>query len=315
MLEYAEHQLSRVVPPSERAYVKALTDAYASATTALIKTNGIYTQARLQDVINKITAELKAINVKFAEVLPYDAVPIITASNRYTEQELALALEHADIAADLYTLPKTMIQEMIDIKGINYYRIDAKGTMIKSKGVTANSMIKSIASNNIAKVRGIILAEGAIGTSPESIARKIRPFVSGDTARRDIRTVVRSLLGEANERANQKFYTENGKYIEEYLYMATLDSRTSSLCRSLDGRRFKTREPWYTPKLHPNCRSSLIAVPKGYEVGQRPIVLPDGTIEVVTDKNFTYADAVKRYPQLNNKKLINVDTYVKSLGD
>jgi len=203
---------------------------------------------------------------------------------------------------------------MIDIKGINYYRVDAKGTRIKST-TSANSMIKSIASNNTAKIRGIILAEGAIGTSPESIARKIRPFVSGDTARRDIRTVVRSLLGEANERANQKFYTENGKYIEEYLYMATLDSRTSSLCRSLDGRRFKTREPWYTPKLHPNCRSSLIAVPKGYEVGQRPIVLPDGTIEVVTDKGFTYADAAKRYPQLNNKKLINVDTYVKSLGD
>ena len=313
MIEYAEALLSRVVPKAEREYVKALTQAYNRATIALNATNGIYTKKRLLIIISQITSELKAINAKFGQVLPYQMEEIVNGHIKYTEEELVLALKHADVQATLYAIPKSMMKEFTNIKSINYYRVDAKG--VRHQTVTSmDAMIGSIADTNAKKVKGIILAEGAIGSSPESIARKINPYVSGNTVRRDVRTVVRSLLGESGERASQKFYTENDDVISDYLFVATLDSRTSSLCQSLDGRRFKTREPYYTPKLHPNCRSSLVAMVEGYEINQRPIVLRDGSVEVVNDKNFTMKDALDRYPDLNDKGLINVDTYLSKLA-
>ncbi len=51
--------------------------------------------------------------------------------------------------------------------------------------------------------------------------------------------------------------------IKEYMYLATLDLRTSQMCRDMDGKIFPVEE--YTigktaPPLHPWCRSTTIAV-------------------------------------------------------
>lgn len=50
--------------------------------------------------------------------------------------------------------------------------------------------------------------------------------------------------------------------VEKYIYVATLDLRTSKVCRSLDGKTFKVKEAEVGinyPPMHPNCRSVTIA--------------------------------------------------------
>lgn len=75
-------------------------------------------------------------------------------------------------------------------------------------------------------------------------------------ARRLIRT-------ESNYLANQghaQAYKDSG--VEKYIYVATLDLRTSKVCRSLDGRTFnvKDAQPGKNyPPMHPWCRSTTIA--------------------------------------------------------
>lgn len=52
---------------------------------------------------------------------------------------------------------------------------------------------------------------------------------------------------------------ENG--VEEYRFLATLDNRTSSICRELDGKVFKVadQKPGVNaPPMHPHCRSTII---------------------------------------------------------
>ena len=309
LIEWAKHLQSKVVPDSERAYYKALTEAYKSASTKLLSTNGVFTQARLKRVIKEITDDLYAINEKYKIALPKDIEKITIADNEYISQELQLTIKTDDT---IYALPKSTIKELANISSMSFFRINADGVRIQTN-TTATYMLNSIAKNNAEKVRGIIMAEYAQGTTVESIVRKIRPYMT-TKAKANVRTVTRTLINEASTKAQQKFYSDNSEYIDGYIYVATLDSRTSRLCASLDGRRFKSRAAWYTPPLHFNCRSDLVSVPNGYEIGQRPIVLADGTIEVVNDKGFTYADALKRYPALSNNKLINTDTYIAGLG-
>lgn len=60
----------------------------------------------------------------------------------------------------------------------------------------------------------------------------------------------------ANE-AREKAFRELG--IEEYIFLATLDIKTSNICREMDSKVFKLSEKqvgvnW--PPLHPNCRST-----------------------------------------------------------
>ena len=76
-------------------------------------------------------------------------------------------------------------------------------------------------------------------------------------ARRLVRTESCFLSGELTARS----YEECG--IEKYRYLATLDLRTSKICRELDGKIFslKDRKPGKNyPPMHPWCRSTTISV-------------------------------------------------------
>lgn len=89
----------------------------------------------------------------------------------------------------------------------------------------------------------------------EIIANK---FAQGAfNARRLVRTESNYISGEMNFQA----YDEAG--IDEYMFMATLDLRTSKICRELDGKIFKTKDRKVGVNchpMHPWCRSTTIAV-------------------------------------------------------
>ena len=49
--------------------------------------------------------------------------------------------------------------------------------------------------------------------------------------------------------------------VKQYKYLATLDNRTSDICREMDGKLFKLSEAETgvnLPPLHPHCRSTTI---------------------------------------------------------
>ncbi|MDY4060176.1 MAG: minor capsid protein [Anaerovoracaceae bacterium] len=76
--------------------------------------------------------------------------------------------------------------------------------------------------------------------------------VSYTAARRLIYTEGTFVMNEASMTAFEEFY-------DEYIYMAHLDERTSKICRSLNGQKFKIseREAGVNfPPMHANCRST-----------------------------------------------------------
>lgn len=69
--------------------------------------------------------------------------------------------------------------------------------------------------------------------------------------------------------ALQALYAANRKIVKKELYVATLDSRTTPICQSLDGKVFK-RGSGPVPPIHINCRSIRVPVINGRAVGTRP---------------------------------------------
>ncbi len=67
----------------------------------------------------------------------------------------------------------------------------------------------------------------------------------------------------------QAIYGANKKIVKEEQYVATLDSRTTPICRSLDGKRFP-RGKGPKPPLHLNCRSVRVPVIDGRKISGRP---------------------------------------------
>ena len=97
------------------------------------------------------------------------------------------------------------------------------------------------------------------GDSLQDISRVIADKLNNSysNAMRLVRTESCYVMNEAT--VNN--YKENG--IKEYEFMAFLDSKTSKVCRKLDGKKFSIEEYQAgvnLPPLHPNCRSCIVPV-------------------------------------------------------
>lgn len=72
-------------------------------------------------------------------------------------------------------------------------------------------------------------------------------------------TLIRTETNHFHAEADSRAYTAAG--VEEYEFVATLDSRTSETCASLDGKHFPVTEAKTGvnyPPMHPRCRSTTV---------------------------------------------------------
>ena len=119
--------------------------------------------------------------------------------------------------------------------------------------------------------QGIIFSE-----TPTQISRRIfgTSELGGTDGTREItRRGAQALTNTASAAifngALAALYAANANIVKKELYVATLDSRTTPICRSLDGEVFdQGRGPH--PPLHINCRSIRVPSVDGRRVGTRP---------------------------------------------
>lgn len=84
-----------------------------------------------------------------------------------------------------------------------------------------------------------------------------------------VMTLVRTSVNQVANASSQQVYKANQDITQKYRYVSTLDSRTSSICRALDGREFEYgKGP--TPPQHFNCRSTTVPVIDYEELGFTP---------------------------------------------
>ena len=78
-------------------------------------------------------------------------------------------------------------------------------------------------------------------------------------ANRQVMALVRTSINQVANASSQQVYEANQDVTKRYRYVATLDSRTSPICRALDGKEFDYgKGP--TPPQHFNCRSTTVPV-------------------------------------------------------
>lgn len=125
----------------------------------------------------------------------------------------------------------------------------------------------------IAKIEGAIRVGFAQGLTTAEIVRlirgtranKFRDGILGNVIRREAAAMVRTSLQHVSNQARQATYADNSDIVEGYIWISTLDSRTTTVCKSLDGREFKLNHG-PVPPIHINCRSTTIPKIKGVNI-------------------------------------------------
>jgi SPP1 gp7 family putative phage head morphogenesis protein len=106
-------------------------------------------------------------------------------------------------------------------------------------------------------------------------AKTVRQLVAAGgqstaVADNQVMALVRTSINQVANSASQQVYEANQDITKKYRYVATLDSRTSSICAALDGREFEYGKGPMPPQ-HFNCRSTTVPIID-------PDILPPSTI-------------------------------------
>lgn len=137
--------------------------------------------------------------------------------------------------------------------------VKARPLSIRGSGKLLEPWIEDWSKQEKARVSEAIRQGYYEGQTTNQILQRVRgtranKFNDGILAisNRHAETVVRTAVQHVATVARHEMFAANEDIIEGYQWIATLDSRTSSQCRSLDGQIFKTgKGP--LPPLHPNC--------------------------------------------------------------
>jgi SPP1 gp7 family putative phage head morphogenesis protein len=246
---------------------------------------------RVREDISKTAVQaIDKVNTGVVQLSEYEAGFEIRSLNQVVDVDFTLP-SASQLRAAVYSNPLSIANLTGDsllqpfIKGINKRSQDRITNAIRTgyyQGETTNDILQ--------RVRG-------------TRARGFKDGVIGHIGR-DINTIVRTALQHASSQARSEVWDENERVISKIQWVSTLDSKTSALCQGLDGRKFdKGRGP--RPPIHPNCRSTTIAVldKKFASLSEgrirssriRSSRNPDGTVKTVS-ANQNYYGWLKNQP-------------------
>ena len=130
----------------------------------------------------------------------------------------------------------------------------------KRKGLTVQDALSQFGRKKASEIVSTARTGFALGRTNKEIADDIQQL-SNTIIKRQAETLTRTITNHVASQARNTFYDENDEILGNYRVVATLDSRTSHTCQSLDGKEFTPKE-FNTPPYHWNCRSTYIRVPK-----------------------------------------------------
>lgn len=131
----------------------------------------------------------------------------------------------------------------------------------QNRVVLLESFIKDWSESEIQRVSGIIRTGVLLGETNSDIAKKIGTNLDKVT-RRNNNAVIRTATNHISNQAKKALYDANSDIIVGHEWVSKIDSRTSDICRSLDGTTYiyDSGDPILYPPAHPNCRSTIAPI-------------------------------------------------------
>lgn len=212
------------------------------------------------------------------------------------QNSIASLLE--DIYEDTYYRTIFEIQRGTGI-GVNFARVDAKAIekVLQTKWAGENYSQRiwnnrdKLVSELQTRLYQSIIRGDSIDRTTQILAGRME--VSYSSAARIVRTESSFIAHQATWDG----YKASG-VVEKYEYLATLDDRTSEVCRSMDGKVFRLSEKQVGinyPPLHPNCRSTVVPYfDDEDDPGERIARDSDGEVYYIPG-NMTYREWYERY--------------------
>ncbi len=123
------------------------------------------------------------------------------------------------------------------------------------------------------------------GTSIQKLSREVKNAFG--TSSFNSQRLIRNEMSRIVSSAQDEIYKDSG-VVQELLFVATLDDRTSEICQGLDGNRYKLTDSY--PKIptdtHIQCRSCYVPIVDGWQPTKRRDNIEKTNIEYKTYEDW-----------------------------
>lgn len=234
------------------------------------------------------------------------------------------------------TLPAQVVAS-VGVASVNVEQVAAAALSRPFQGVLLREAIKGLSDDRAAAIRNAVRMGVVEQETTQQIVRRIRGtkalgYKDGlmEVSRRNAEAIVRTAVTHTQNYAKQKFYEANSDLVDKWEFKATLDSRTTLTCASLDGKTYPIGQGPQPPR-HWNCRSVAVPVVKSWRELGIPIDEIDASTrasmdgQVAADLNYSqwlrtkpaaFQDEVlgKERGRLFRNNEISLDRFVNDRG-
>lgn len=255
-----------------------------------------FTTKRLEMLLSQVRSDMSDQYGRYYDVWNESVVDISLYEAEFEVKSLKQIIDNRE-----FTLPsKSQLRAAVFMKPLS-------GLQGADKSLLLPSFYKGWTDNTIKTVEGIIQAGFYQGRTTPQIIREIKGtagagFRDGQLARgkKDITMLTRTSVQHAAAEARNETWKQNSDIVKGYEIVATLDRRTTTLCRSLDGEIFPI-DGGPLPPFHPGCRTTTAAsLDSRFSVlgstGTRKSRDQSGVVHDDVSAKSTYYDWLKTQP-------------------
>jgi SPP1 gp7 family putative phage head morphogenesis protein len=246
-----------------------------------------YDVKRLEALLKEVDSLLLGIFDRYSVQLNLDLIDIANYEAEFEATSLARSAPAGvsfDVAAPTVTaIRAAVLTNPLSVRGIG------GGKLLKS-------FIKGWTNAERERVTGTIRQGFFEGQTNFQVIRSIRGTKAAGykdgvlaTTNRNASTVVHTAIQHVASQARMEVAKANTDIVSEVEMVATLDSKTSQQCRSMDKRRFPVNSG-PRPPFHPNCRTTFVLLTKLSVMfakgATRASVGPDGAGQVSASLDY-----------------------------
>lgn len=257
-------------------------------------------EASLQQDVTKLMVNLRrTLGKRIVEIDPTDPTrrdfrdARLVKLLKFSDEDISIAYNQVKKIVDDELLELTALEQQTVITTMN----NAIGVELVTKRLDRN-VLRQLAKNSLIKgapskdwwkgqkestvkafsqqvKEGMLLGENNSQLVQRVRGTRARRFKDGimETSTRNAKALIRTSVQTVANEARWNMYQENDDLIKGVEWLSTLDTRTSDICKGLDGQKWRldgtrmsgTTHKFIRPPAHWQCRSTLVPIIKSWE--------------------------------------------------
>ena len=253
--------LERMKAREVRDIIKFMRDDFSpdyieGLNNSLLRIEGLPRQQQLRQLAG-ITTFLKGLILEKTGQL-FDDVILSNAA----ETASISAIQQVD--ALVKAVPGEIQNLGFSIKGMTEPAIQEAVSNTLINGSTIQETVTRFADDFDGKITQQLRIGISNGETISQLTQRARVVINNKAV--NAQTIARTVQTAVSAEVREATFEENEDIVKGYEWVSVLDTRTSTICKALDGTVYKLDDPKRrVPPAHPNCRSTITPVLKSWK--------------------------------------------------